>query len=155
EFDIAMSKPSDETATDKVTPLVPSTKLVSSQLKLRACALSSCWTFTPHLRRNRARHRHGLGPSLLGTQRTTRSSALSCSTPAAPVAAARAAAVPPTRRRAPASAAAAHPPWPAGSPPLTLRRLPRPRARRLAMLRCGATDPAPAARSPRCGRDGY
>ncbi len=33
ELDIAMSRPSDDTATASVTPLVVSTKLVSNQLK--------------------------------------------------------------------------------------------------------------------------
>src|ERR671911_316003 len=39
ELDAAMSRPSDETATASVTPAVWSTKLLSSQLKLRASSL--------------------------------------------------------------------------------------------------------------------
>ena len=35
-FDRAISRPSDDTATASVTPAVSSTKLLSSQLKLRA-----------------------------------------------------------------------------------------------------------------------
>ena len=113
-----MSSPSDETATERVTPLVPSTKLVSNQLKLRACALSSCWTVTPHLRRRGAPRRRGLGLSLLGTQRTTRSSAVRLrrrpgSMPARPSAAAQRA---PHRAHA-AAAAAPTPEPPRPSPP--------------------------------------
>src|ERR1700690_2906979 len=40
ELDIAMSSPSDDTATASVTPGVESTKLDSNQLKLRTSALA-------------------------------------------------------------------------------------------------------------------
>src|SRR5262249_13525684 len=46
ELDIAISSPSEDTATASVTPGVPSTKLDSSQLKLRTSALAAT-AFTP------------------------------------------------------------------------------------------------------------
>ena len=55
-FDRAMSTPSDETATASVTPAVSSTKLVSSQLKLRASSVS---IVTPRRRAPRCPARRG------------------------------------------------------------------------------------------------